>query len=152
MSLLWPRATAWFILYKKHFVLSWALCSANSALTNIITFVQIGFFGYLKWFRFCLIRVIFDSNNKEWVVHSIYQFFNLQAEKGQENKSDGRSSKFEVWNAHPKKSTLLCKSRENGSSFHTSNFDDLPFCCQLTSRPLLNQFEVRVWEAVCLLR
>ena len=39
-----------------------------------------------------------------------------------------------------KSSTLLCKSRENGSMFHTSNFDDLPFYSQWTKEKILYLF------------
>ena len=39
-----------------------------------------------------------------------------------------------------KRSSLLCKSRENGSTFHTPNFDDLPFYNQLTQEKLLDLF------------
>ena len=39
-----------------------------------------------------------------------------------------------------KRSTLLCKSRENRSSFHTPNFDDLPFYNQLTQEKILYLF------------
>ena len=40
-----------------------------------------------------------------------------------------------------RRSTLLYKSRENGSSFHTPNFDDLPFYNQLTEEKILYLFE-----------
>ena len=39
-----------------------------------------------------------------------------------------------------KRSTLLYKLRENGSSFHTPNFDDLPFYNQLTQEKVLYLF------------
>ena len=49
-----------------------------------------------------------------------------------------------------KRSTLLCKSRENGSSFHTPNFDDLPFYNQLTQEKISYLFgkpwEVQWWK------
>ena len=44
--------------------------------------------------------------------------------------ADRQSSKCET--RVRKRSILLCKSQENGGSFHTSNFDDLSFYNQLT--------------------